>query len=206
MPVLFNRPISDINVAHTSERSSGPEMPEFNTSLTTNVPELGDSDKASKRIESVWGRIDDEMEKMWDKGLSLVDGMDNETVGDKAVGASILNVMRNGSSLSWRPKYIPNTHYENVESIDRHCDTFEYIRKSQKSSAVTCCTFREYYQGPPILLRPILCLFKRFVRSIDCLLASVRGNMTARSYHAKQGNLSEAKDLRTLWRLATLMW
>ena len=88
--ILFSRPISDIKAAHTSGKASVAGVAALSTSLTTNAPELGDSEGANKRTDNVWGSIEDEIVKMCGMGLKCADGMVNETVGDKAVGGSIL--------------------------------------------------------------------------------------------------------------------
>jgi hypothetical protein len=75
--------------AHASETwsSSGPLFE--GSPLGVNESELGDSDKASRRIESVSGVMVLVREKMWSSGFNG-DGMEWLRVGKNVVGGSYL--------------------------------------------------------------------------------------------------------------------
>ena len=84
--------MSDISVAHASVSASS-SLPEPETaSLRANVPELGESLGASRRIEIVYGVREEHIENMCGIGLKMDrdGGIDKDRVGERAVGGSIL--------------------------------------------------------------------------------------------------------------------
>jgi hypothetical protein len=83
-------PICAINVTHTSESWSSLLFKSGVTSLTRKSGELGDSEGASKRIDTVAGDIEDDSVKMCESGLSPVEGIEVVNVGDIDVGGSYL--------------------------------------------------------------------------------------------------------------------
>jgi len=81
-----------INVAVTSDNtSSGPRFPEM-ISLTRNVPELGESEGARRRIDMLCGTTEQESANRWGSGCKILgeEGIERDRVGDRFVGGSIL--------------------------------------------------------------------------------------------------------------------
>lgn len=88
MPTRFILPICAISVAQASDTTSW--TPPEENSLSRNEPELGASEGARRRIDTVNGVKLVVSAKMWGNGFRLVDGIECESVGEKCVGGSYL--------------------------------------------------------------------------------------------------------------------
>lgn len=89
-------------------------------------------------------------------GLSNVDGIECDMVGDMFVGGSYLHNIHVSNMCPSSPSILPNTHDEHLERLNGHRVPLEHVREAEQTPPIAGRALREHDQRPTSSLADLL--------------------------------------------------